>query len=352
MNHVTKFIMPDGTEISSKISSNVEQLSGSNAVVIGDSWCDPDIENSAYGELPKKVFTEALGMQVYNYAQAGWGFAVDGKLFITEVENANNAMTDEQKRDTAIVFIFGGLNDVLHRVESSSVEANFNTLISRVCEIFTNARVCVFPFQWGYGWILGDPANPADTDIYGYDMTWRSYVSQLVYKFKGAAAGKPVQVFDNVATWTLCQYGDFLNDTHLNQLGYDRLAGEVLTCILGGSVSKTMGGYQTFTADGLDQAVMQYYYKDGITYWWFQAKLTAAASSTSYTLTASPHPWLRVSQPLLFPAIDSHHYGSGTGYVWFNQDATIKLEIDSLDSGYWIFSNGSFPATGYKATTH
>ncbi len=178
--------LPEGIQQSGEIVS--EYLNG-NIVFFGDSWTEgTGAENEAtdytiFRGSPEYRYCnyvcQALNMKEFNFASGGAGFVADyiGKpnnSFMAQTITAEESMTREEKLDTRLVVIAGGLND---GVESSwmdygLVASAVGDMIVKSYNLFPNALVVLAFSQncpaltlsdrW-YEWV----------DLINADVAWR-----------------------------------------------------------------------------------------------------------------------------------------------------------------------------------
>lgn len=115
-----------------------------NFVLFGDSWSDFDagFENW-YAEAN---ISNVLKCNLINYANGGAGFLVASNLIDTQIENAREKMTDDQKENTKYVVIEGGVNDIGENIFVNGDWINaINNAILKVHAIFPNAVIVYVP---------------------------------------------------------------------------------------------------------------------------------------------------------------------------------------------------------------
>ena len=151
---VDDFMSDDSTNavqnktIKSYVDSKVYPAPGVKKLVIfGDSWSDPEVTDSIWGNIAG----EAMNLDVKNYAKNGAGFTLDSNTIDEEIDRflADNTYN---KKDIKHVVFLGGINDYLfgNRSVDPLMRAIF-ACIERVKEAAPNANILyVNDFKYPY----------------------------------------------------------------------------------------------------------------------------------------------------------------------------------------------------------
>jgi len=95
-------------------------------VCFGDSWTVGT--GIAQVDRPTKRFTAIVANKLdcteFNFGVGASGFIRSGNLFSTQINTADSQMTTEQKNNTGVVLIVGGVNDYRQQL-STSTQAQF-----------------------------------------------------------------------------------------------------------------------------------------------------------------------------------------------------------------------------------
>lgn len=159
------------------VSAMIAAKSGTNMVVIGDSYSSDDFVAST-GSWWSKV-AKALGLTAHNYAVAGAGYTA-GTTFSTQLDNASD--DSSFGNDTvAAVFMFGYLNDA----GSMASESDWNAWLAAVVNAINKART-EFPHAVVY--VVGP-------------NTWQSMTTNKTW---GASSGYPSTYFASVKFANIC----------------------------------------------------------------------------------------------------------------------------------------------------
>ena len=213
-------INSDISTINSDISAlKLSKLAGKNIVFFGDSWTvGSGATSTSQGFAP--VMANRLDMTQFNYGVGGAGFLRSGNQIITQVNTANSDMSSTEKNNTAIVFIFGGVND--WRNSTGSIDS-MATAIKTVCDTchnqYKNAKIVV---------ALCNTMNLNITDTFRHWMYYFRYYLQQNCAY-------PIQIIKNVENIISGRSGCYVSDNlHPSTTGHAILAGFFINQLLGG----------------------------------------------------------------------------------------------------------------------
>lgn len=134
------------------------QYDGKNIVFIGDSYS----VGVGYGGVTNasqrftSIIAATLNMTEYNFAVGGTGFIFRNQnekhIFTQQIQDANNAMSTDEKNDTYLVIIAGGCNEVWGTTAGTYTYAQeytaVQTTITLAQSIFRNAKILVVPMLY------------------------------------------------------------------------------------------------------------------------------------------------------------------------------------------------------------
>lgn len=130
--------------INSTISTNIknenyitEYLSGGNFLLFGDSYCVDENESLDPGWSDEqgfgKMMASQLNMTLYNYAIGGTGFGDynASNNYLTQTNNAINAMSESVRQNVKLIIYAGGANDG---------DQSLTLIKSRINECYTQCK--------------------------------------------------------------------------------------------------------------------------------------------------------------------------------------------------------------------
>lgn len=224
---------------------------GKNCVWVGDSFttgggADP------VSKRVSTVFCKAMGMTEFNYGvgASGWIWGTTAnKPYITQVQNAYDAMTPEQRKNTAMVVLPGTSTDVSHGSSSKQIGAAATLCAKKASDLFPNAVIYVIPMIW----------DKALFTINAYDTTVE--ICDQINK----AAIPHVKMDEDSYTWLLGRYEFYTSDNvHPNNNGYAVWAAKMVSSLLGSA--NTAGYINSFTSDFGKWDKKTYYLKNGFVF--------------------------------------------------------------------------------------
>lgn len=200
-------------------------IAGKNMVFIGDSWT-----NGTGADTPSNRFSTLLagkmGMTEINFGTGGAGWARPGNNFRQQLTYADANLTTEQKEDTMVVLIYGGINDANHWYDEALSDALYRTAVAQTiyqaCQVFPNAVIYV--------------AMP-NTHLYIFTHlefnanTW-AYMNYVLPE----TLSRRVVCLNNICN-VISGYPDFYASdySHPSNRGHKVLAGYIGNCMMGGS---------------------------------------------------------------------------------------------------------------------
>lgn len=287
--------------------SPVEQLKGKNFVVIGDSYSEPNIENSVDEYWVKQVAT-ATGMTRYNYALAGAGFGRDGNTFQTQLATAVSEMFEDEKANTKIVIVYGGINDIYNDVPLETVVNNADTLVHGIHTNYPNAKILLIPFNWGFG-RLTDAIN--------------IYCTTAITRISALCKDVPVVILKNARFWNIGIKTWFRNDAHPSQLGYMSIANHIIGGIYGSPEQVEIG--ETVTLSNASAGDCNFLHSDGKIYVSLYCKFSGALSNEDVILNSNLHTLMIPHHDILTPL--SLNDGSQIGIVKITNTGNLVITI-------------------------
>lgn len=224
---------------------------GKNCVWVGDSFttgvgADPSTKRVS------TVFCNAMGMTEFNYGvgATGWIWGTTSNTpYITQVQNAYDAMTQEQRKNTAMVVLPGTSTDVSHGSSSKQIGAAATLCAKKASDLFPNAVIYVIPMIW----------DKALFTYTAYDTT-----VEICDQINKAAIPR-VKMDEDSYTWLLGRYEFYTSDNvHPNNNGYAVWAAKMISSILGSA--NTAGYINSFTSNYGKWDKKTYYLKNGFVF--------------------------------------------------------------------------------------
>lgn len=286
---------------------------GKNCVWVGDSF------TTGVGADPKTkrvstVFCNAMGMTEFNYGvgATGWIWGTTANTpYITQVQNAYNAMTQEQRENTAMVVLPGTSTDVSHGSASKKIGTAATLCAKKASDLFPNAVIYVIPMIW----------DKALFTYTAYDTTVE--ICDQINK----AAIPHVKMDEDSYTWLLGRYDFYTSDNvHPNNTGYAVWAAKMISSILGSA--NTAGYINSFTSSFGTWDKKTYYLKNGFVFM-PGYKITnvndAGGDKNIGTLPNNIRPAYNQTTVL-------SSGGEAVGYVTYQTDGTILMTHSARDA--------------------
>ena len=286
---------------------------GKNCVWVGDSF------TTGVGADPKSkrvstVFCNAMGMTEFNYGVGAsgwiWGTA-ENKPYITQVQNAYDAMTQEQRKNTAMVVLPGTSTDVSHGSSSKQIGAAATLCAKKASDLFPNAVIYVIPMIW----------DKALFSLTAYDTTVE--ICDQINK----AAIPHVKMDEDSYTWLLGRHEFYTSDNvHPNNTGYAVWAAKMISSTLGSA--NTAGYINSFTSDFGKWDKKTYYLKNGFVFmpgYKITGVSDAGGDKNIGTLPNNIRPAYNQTTVL-------SSGGEAVGYVTYQTDGVILMTHSARDS--------------------
>lgn len=286
---------------------------GKNCVWVGDSFTT-GVGASPVEKRVSTVFCNAMGMNEYNYGVGAsgwiWGTA-SNEPYIAQVQKAYNAMTAEQRENTAMVVLPGTSTDVSHGSTGKTIGAAAVQCAQKASQLFPKAVVYVIPMIW-------------DKALF----TYTAYdVSVEICDQINKAAIPRVKMDEDSYTWLLGRYEFYTSDNvHPNNTGYAVWASKMISSILGSA--NTVGYINSFTSSYGTWNKKTYYLKNGFV-WLPGYKITNVSDAGGDVNIGTLPNNIR-------PQYDQHtglfSGGEAVGYVTYQSDGTILMTHSARDA--------------------
>lgn len=305
---------------------------GKNCVWVGDSF------TTGVGADPKTkrvstVFCNAMGMTEFNYGvgATGWIWGTTANTpYITQVQNAYNAMTQEQRENTTMVVLPGTSTDVSHGSTSKQIGAAATLCAKKASDLFPNAVIYVIPMIW----------DKALFTYTAYDTT-----VEICDQINKAAIPR-VKMDEDSYTWLLGRYDFYTSDNvHPNNTGYAVWAAKMISSILGSA--NTAGYINSFTSSFGTWDKKTYYLKNGFVFM-PGYKITnvsdAGGDKNIGTLPNNIRPAYNQTTVL-------SSGGEAVGYVTYQTDGTILMTHSARDAttrAYFNIGPAFWPIYGVR----
>lgn len=286
---------------------------GKNCVWVGDSFttgvgADPNSKRVS------TVFCNAMGMTEFNYGVGAsgwiWGTAAN-KPYITQVQDAYDAMTQEQRKNTAMVVLPGTSTDVSHGSSSKQIGAAATLCAKKASDLFPNAVIYVIPMIW----------DKALFTFTAYDTT-----VEICDQINKAAIPR-VKMDEDSYTWLLGRYEFYTSDNvHPNNKGYAVWAAKMISSLLGSA--NTAGYINSFTSDFGKWDKKTYYLKNGFVFmpgYKITGVSDAGGDKNIGTLPNNIRPAYNQTTVL-------SSGGEAVGYVTYQTDGVILMTHSARDS--------------------
>lgn len=329
------------TELRSDLSAAIATMNqmnilslykGKNCVWVGDSFTT-GVGANPVSKRVSTVFCNAMGMTEFNYGVGAsgwiWGTAAD-KPYITQVQDAYNAMTPEQRKNTAMVVLPGTSTDVSHASSSKQIGAAATLCAKKASELFPNAVIYVIPMIW----------DKALFTYTAYDAT-----VEICDQINKAAIPR-VKMDEDSYTWLLGRYEFYTSDNvHPNNNGYAIWAAKMISSLLGSA--NTCGYINSFTSDFGKWDKKTYYLKNGFVFmpgYKITGVSDAGGDKNIGTLPNNIRPAYNQTTVLTSG-------GEAVGYVTYQTDGVILMTHSARDSttrAYFNIGPAFWPIYGVR----
>ena len=299
--------------------SPIELLRGKNFVVFGDSYSEPEIANSE-DELWVKTVAQATGMNRFNFAKAGAGFARTDNIMLSQVNTAIEQMTEEQKTNTKIAIVYGGFNDIINEMAISLIIENCSNLINAIHTNFPNAKIILAPFNWGFGGL---------TAIINHNIQY------MITQMQKNLSNLPVIMLKYARYWNLGLRTWFRNAYHPGANGYYNIASYMIGAIYGSSEHVGLGGDIPLLHG--NKKGCEYTYEDGKVSITFYANFGETLSNYHGTMNETLPPIVIPEHDIISPLCTAN--GSYIGTIRISTNGIMYIDINnSLPANSYIFS--------------
>lgn len=329
------------TELRSDLSAAIAAMNqqnilslykGKNCVWVGDSFTT-GVGAEPVSKRVSTVFCNAMGMTEFNYGVGAsgwiWGTAAN-KPYITQVQNAYNAMTPEQRKNTAMVVLPGTSTDVSHGSSSKQIGAAATLCAKKASDLFPNAVIYVIPMIW----------DKALFTLTAYDTT-----VEICDQINKAAIPR-VKMDEDSYTWLLGRYEFYTSDNvHPNNNGYSVWAAKMISSLLGSA--NTAGYINSFTSDFGKWDKKTYYLKNGFVFmpgYKITGVSDAGGDVNIGTLPNNIRPAYNQTTVL-------SSGGEAVGYVTYQTDGVILMTHSARDSttrSYFNIGPAFWPIYGVR----
>lgn len=305
---------------------------GKNCVWVGDSFttgggADP------VSKRVSTVFCNAMGMTEFNYGVGAsgwiWGTAAN-KPYITQVQDAYDAMTQEQRKNTAMVVLPGTSTDVSHGSSSKQIGAAATLCAKKASNLFPNAVIYVIPMIW----------DKALFTVTAYDTT-----VEICDQINRAAIPR-VKMDEDSYTWLLGRYEFYTSDNvHPNNTGYAVWAAKMISSLLGSA--NTAGYINSFTSDFGKWDKKTYYLKNGFVFMPGYKITNVSDAGGDRNIGTLPNN----IRPAYNQTTVLSSGGEAVGYVTYQTDGVILMTHSARDSttrSYFNIGPAFWPIYGVR----
>lgn len=286
---------------------------GKNCVWVGDSF------TTGVGADPRTkrvstVFCNAMGMTEFNYGvgATGWIWGTSSNTpYITQVQNAYDAMSQEQRENTAMVVLPGTSTDVSHGSTSKQIGAAATLCAKKASDLFPNAVIYVIPMIW----------DKALFTYIAYDA-----VVEICDQINKASIPR-VKMDEDSYTWLLGRYEFYTSDNvHPNNTGYAVWAAKMISSILGSA--NTAGYINSFTSDFGKWDKKTYYLKNGFVFMPGYKITNVSDAGGDVNIGTLPNN----IRPAYNQTTVLSSGGEAVGYVTYQADGVILMTHSARDS--------------------
>lgn len=205
------------TEIENKINP-IDFYKDKNLVVFGDSFTDPENQNSVNGQWVNRV-CQATGMNAFNFAKGAASFMRPYNSYRMQVNNAL-LMTNEEKQNTSVVIFYAPDTDIIEDINLNDYYTEVDSLLELIVQNFPNAKIIFAGFTWRVNYL--------------YDE-YNDKMNQILFNVERNSSKYPVVFLKNCRFWLLGLTGYYQNQYHPNEAGYNVIAQYFINAIYGGT---------------------------------------------------------------------------------------------------------------------
>lgn len=190
-----------------------------NLVLIGDSWTVGGSASSA-DKRYSSLLCNMLDCTEFNFGVGGAGYTRPN-TFLSQIEAANSSMSDDEKANTGIIAIIGGVNDINHM--SDTTISDFKTAalacVRKAHECFPDALIVIG---------LSNTRN----DLYNDTMI---HWIQSTMDYLQVNSQCPMLFIKNLGASVNGVTSNYISDRlHLSDVGHAKFAAHIANAILGG----------------------------------------------------------------------------------------------------------------------
>lgn len=311
-------------------ATEVSLYKGKDAVAFGDSFTDPDNYRSDYGRWFNIVCTK-LGMAGHNYAVGGARFTTHTQTIAMQLTRAASEMTAAQKENTAVVFVYGGFNDINNMWDSTNQQVitddmvldAIESAITSIGEMFPNAKIVFAPFNWGKG-SLGARANEK--------------IMTLCFLIRRRINAQNVAFTENARYWIIGNDTNFSADNvHPSQTGYRMIAQAFTSLLLGGNDDCSIGGSLSISP-GTNKSNAWYFMNGRTSFEWYSDFGGNLGPDNNPVVLASDIPYYLVSSnDRLIPVMKAD--GTVVGCLQIKRNRQLVINFNQqLTANTYVFA--------------
>ena len=197
-------------------------VAGKNIAFFGDSWTVGSGATNPATQRFSTLIATKFGMVEKNFGVGASGFTRP-LTFMSQLENANSNLSANDKSNTTLVVMCGGVNDI--RNQGDTTMADFIAAViaweQRAIEVFPNALICM---------AVGNTVNTPVND------TGKHWVMSAIMAMKDTHSTGKTLIIDHVGASINGRANTYASDDlHPNTYGHSLLAGFLENAIRGGS---------------------------------------------------------------------------------------------------------------------
>lgn len=201
-----------------KAQNPISLYKGKNLVVFGDSFTDPENQNSVNGHWVNRV-CQATGMNAFNFAKGAASIMRPYNSFRMQLNRALQ-MTDEQKQNTSVVIMYVPDTDIIENINLNDYYTEVDSLLELIVQNFPNAKIIFAGFTWRVNYLYDEYNNK---------------MNQILFNVERNSSKYPIVFLKNCRFWLLGLTGYYQNQYHPNEAGYNIIAQYFINAIYGGT---------------------------------------------------------------------------------------------------------------------
>lgn len=218
------------------------QLKSGNMVVLGDSYSQEGIENSANAHWCHRI-ANGYGLDLFNFAIAGAGWGRQSGLIASQQTTCTNTMTADEKANTGLVIGYAGCNDLLNGIDVPAIVNGINGFITWALTTFPNAAIMVIPFNYGFGGLT--------SNIY-------KTIHQTFIGVNGGVLHPRVKLVPYAWVWNFGDASRYRNQNHPNESGYNAISNYILNAMHGVETVLGRADHVSFASGNLSEIIIDY----------------------------------------------------------------------------------------------